>query len=237
MAKNSKRRKSAKKQSTSSNATSTQKNQEVQKNKKSSPSGDSASSKWILTGLAAIGSILAGYLALSGWVDQSPVLCSEGSSCDIVQQSRWGTFLSLPIAFWGFLTYAVLFYISIRVSNPKSRWKAVWTVSLLGWVYSVYLISVSTFVIQALCFYCIASFVIMSLIFGLATFQRPKDSTRFNFSSYAKQGAVIAAFFVGGMHLHYSGFFDPMAGPEDPYLMGLAEHLNQKQVVLYGAYW
>jgi hypothetical protein len=39
------------------------------------------------------------------------------------------------------------------------------------------------------------------------------------------------------MHLHFSGVFDPMAGPEDPFLKGLAVHLTQDQAFFYGAYW
>jgi len=37
--------------------------------------------------------------------------------------------------------------------------------------------------------------------------------------------------------MHYSGVFDPAAGPEDPYLRGLAEHLSKEKAVIYGAFW
>lgn len=108
---------------------------------------------------------------------------------------------------------------------------------MIGWGYSVYLILISSFVIQAVCFYCLASFVLMTVIFGLVTFQRPKDSVKFNIRGFARQTIVITALFIGGMHLHYSGVFDPMAGPEDPFLKGLAIHLTKEQAVVYGAYW
>jgi hypothetical protein len=42
---------------------------------------------------------------------------------------------------------------------------------------------------------------------------------------------------VGSMHLHYSGVFDSAAGPEDPYLRGLAEHLSREKAIFYGASW
>ena len=93
------------------------------------------------------------------------------------------------------------------------------------------------FVIEAACAYCIASFSIMSLIFCVLTFQRPKDLPKFNFISFSKQAVIITVAIVGGMHLHYSGIFDPMAGPEDPYLKGLAEPLTDDQAILYGAFW
>ncbi len=192
---------------------------------------------WILTGLATAGMILTAYLVITGWLDEAPLLCDEGSSCNIVQQSRWGTFLMLPTALWGFLTYTTLFFIGIRVRNIRSHWQSAWTVSLIGLGYSIYLITISILVIEAACAYCIASFAIMSVIFMVVTFQRPKKLPKFNFMAFARQTVIIVVVVVGGMHLHYSGVFDPKAGPEDPYLKGLAEHLTENKAILYGAYW
>lgn len=180
---------------------------------------------------------LTAYLVLTTWLDQQPLYCEEGSSCDIVQQSRWGTFLGLPTAFLGFLTYATLAYIGFRVRNLEWHWKSAWTVSLVGLGYSVYLNSISLLVIQAMCAYCLASLLIMAVIFGVVLFQRPAGLTDFKYATWAGQTIAVALVIVGGMHLHYSGVFDPAAGPEDPYLKGLAEHLSRENAVIYGAYW
>jgi uncharacterized membrane protein len=192
---------------------------------------------WILTVLAAAGMILTAYLVIAGWLDKAPLLCNDGSSCDIVQRSRWGTLLMLPTALWGFLTYATLFYIGFKVRNIGLHWKSAWTISMIGLGYSIYLISISMLVIEAACAYCIASFIIMSVIFGVVTYQRPKNLPKSYFIAFAKQTVVIAVVIVGGIHLYYSGVFDPKAGPEDPYLKGLAEHLTEDKAILYGAYW
>lgn len=209
----------------------------TKKKKKKPVSHKMENPNWILTGLAAVGMILTAYLVITGWLDKAPLLCDDESSCGIVQQSRWGTFLMLPTAFWGFLTYVVLLYIGIKVRNTEFHWKSAWTVSMIGLGYSIYLITISMFVIEAACAYCIASFLIMSVIFGVVTFQRPKGLPKLNFMSFAKQTVIITAVIIGGMHLHYSGIFDPMAGPEDPYLKGLAEHLTEEKALIYGAYW
>ncbi len=161
----------------------------------------------ILAGLAAAGMILSAYLVISGWLETAPLLCSDGSACDIVQKSRWGTFLMLPTALWGFLTYALLFYIGIKVRNIGSHWKSAWRVSMIGLGYSIYLIGISVFVIKATCAYCITSFIIMLAIFVVMTFQRPKALPKFNFMAFARQTIIIAMVFVAGMHLHYSGIF------------------------------
>ncbi len=192
---------------------------------------------WILTGLATAGMILTAYLVIAGWLDNAPLLCDDGSSCDIVQQSRWGTLFMLPTALWGFLTYATLFYIGIRVRNIRLHWEFAWTVSMIGLGYSMYLITISVLVIEAACAYCIASFIIMSVIFGVVTYQRPKNLSKSFFMAFAKQTVITVVVIVGGIHLHYSGVFDSKAGPEDPYLKGLAEHLTEDKAILYGAYW
>ncbi len=192
---------------------------------------------WPLTALAIAGMVLTAYLVLTAWLGQTPLYCDEGSSCDIVQQSRWGTFLILPTAFWGFLTYAILAYIGFRVRNPSWHWKAAWTVSLVGLGYSVYLNIISLFVIEAMCAYCLASLSIMTVIFGVVMFQRPERLPHFKLATWVGKTILIVMVFVGGMHLHYSGVFDPATGPEDPYLRGLAEHLTQEKAVLYGAFW
>ena len=192
---------------------------------------------WILSGLAAAGMILTAYLVITGWLDNAPLLCDEGSSCDIVQRSRWGTLFMLPTALWGFLTYALLFGIGTRVRNIVSHWKSAWTVSMIGLGYSVYLISISVLVIEAACAYCIASFIIMSVIFCVVSYQRPKHLPKSFFMAYAQQTVIITFVIVGGIHLYYSGVVDPKAGAEDPYLKGLAEHLTKDNAILYGAYW
>jgi len=192
---------------------------------------------WPLTGLAGAGLILTAYLALSSWLGQPIAGCIEGSACDIVQRSRWGTFLGIPTSFWGFLTYASLLYIGIRVRNAGSHWKFAWTISSIGLSYSIYLIGISMFVIESACVYCLASFAILAAIFGVVTYQRPRELPKFRFPAFARQTAIIALVIVGGMHLHYSGVFDPAAGPADPYLEGLAEHLSSHNAVMYGAYW
>ena len=181
--------------------------------------------------------VLTAYLVLTSWLGQSPLYCDEGSPCDIVQQSRWGTFLGIPTAFWGFLTYATLAYIGFRVRHPVWHWKSAWTVSMVGLGYSVYLTAISLLVIGATCAYCFASLSIIAVTFGVIIFQRPAGLPDFKYTAWAGQTIAMALVIVGGMHLHYSGVFDPAAGMEDPYLRGLAEHLSRENAVFYGASW
>ena len=135
------------------------------------------------------------------------------------------------------MTYAILAYIGFRVRKQGLHWKAAWIVSLVGLGYSIYLNTISLFVIEAACAYCLASLSIMAVIFGMVMFQRPKGLPNFRFVRWVGETMVIVIVFVGVMHLHYSGVFDPAAGPDDPYLRGLAEHLAREKAVVYGASW
>ncbi len=192
---------------------------------------------WPVTALAGVGMVLTLYLTLAVWLGDPPLYCAEGSACDIVQQSRWGTFLGLPTAFWGFLTYATLVFIGFKVRNPEQHWKSAWIVSLVGVGYSVYLTLVSHFVIDALCPYCLVSLAIMVVTFGVINTQRPEGMKDFKLKSWVTQTAIVTIIIIGGMHLHYSGVFNPAAGPEDPYLKGLATHLAQEGAIFYGTLW
>ena len=192
---------------------------------------------WPLTALAGAGMVLTLYLVFTSWLGEAPLFCNDGSSCDIVQRSRWGTFLGLPIALMGFLTYAALFFIGVKVRNTGMHWKSAWTVSLLGLGYSIYLNTISLFVIEAACVYCLASLSIMAAIFIIMTLQRPDGLADFKFKTWAAEAGIVVLVIVGGMHLHYSGVFDPGAGPEDPYLKGVAEHLTREKAFFYGAFW
>lgn len=192
---------------------------------------------WTITGLAIAGLILTSYLVGTTWFDHAILYCEDGSSCDLVQQSRWGTFIGIPTSLLGLMVYVTLLFSNLRVRNSVARWKSVWTLSLVGLTYSLYLQAVSLIVIESACIYCLASLSILAAIFVLATFQRPRKRMDFNFISWARSAVIVAAVVVGGMHLYYSGIFDPAAGPEDPYLKGLAQHLNQGGTVMYGAFW
>ena len=186
---------------------------------------------------ALLGMALTGYLTATTWLGQTPAYCTEGSSCDLVQTSRWGTFLGLPTSFWGFLAYATLGHIAYRVRNPEWHWKLSWLVALSGFAISLYLTYISLHVVQAACFYCLASLALMAVLFVVVTLQRPPGLPRFSWPSWAGQTGLAVAIVVVALHLHYAGLFDSTAGPEDPYLRGLAMHLSRTGVVFYGAYW
>jgi len=191
---------------------------------------------WLI-GLALAGIALTSYLTLIAWFGEHAAYCGADSECDLVQQSRWSTLLGVPIALWGFLTYALLARLLWRLRTRPSTWRAVLTVTSIGAAVSWYLTSVSVFAIEAVCAYCLASFGLMNALLVLVLVRRPAHMPEHAWANSLPIPAGSAAVIVLGLFLHFSGLFDPAAGPEKPYLKALAIHLRDSGSHFYGAYW
>ena len=190
-----------------------------------------------LLGLAGLGVLLTGYLTAVAWFGEHPAWCGAESGCDIVQSSRWSTLLGLPMALWGLLTYAILAGLAWRLRSRPSAWGAMLLFACIGAGVSWFLTLVSVFAIEAVCEYCLASFVLMNLLLVLTIVRRPSLTPDRGWRKALPLPVGAAIVLVLGLHLHFEGAFDPAAGPEDPYLKALATHLQESGARFYGAYW
>lgn len=191
----------------------------------------------ILLGLAGMGVALTLYLTGVAWIGDHPVYCSAGSSCDLVQSSRWSTLLGVPMSLWGLLTYLVLARFLWRLRTHATAWRPALLIALVGAGISWYLTLVSVMEIEATCVYCLASFAIMNLLLVLLLLRRPGHVPENAWGQALPLPLGACALILIGLHLHFSGLFDPAAGPEDPYLKALAIHLDDSGAKFYGAYW
>ena len=191
---------------------------------------------WIL-GLAGLGVLLTGYLTLVAWLGEQPAFCGAESECDLVQSSRWSTLFGMPMSLWGLLTYALLAGLAWRLRSRPSTWRATLLVAGIGAGVSWFLTVVSVVQIEATCGYCLASFALVNVLLVLVLLRRPSQMPQHAWRTALPLpiGAVIAV--VLGLQLHFSGIFDPAAGPEDPHLKALATHLHDSGARFYGAYW
>ena len=191
---------------------------------------------WPMLGLAVIGMVLAAYLTVMAWQEKLVAFCAAGSACDAVLSSRWSTLFGMPTSFWGFLTYALLAAIAWN-KRSESQWKIAWIISLFGLLYSLYLTWVSLFEVRAACPYCLSSLALMTAIFITVAMQRPKNLSGFSWGPWLAKSAGGALVIVLALHLHYAGYWGKTAGPEDPWIRGLAEHLTKTNAKFYGAGW
>jgi len=191
---------------------------------------------WPMLGLAVIGMVLAAYLTVMAWQEKLVAFCAAGSACDAVLSSRWSTLFGMPTSFWGFLTYALLAAIAWN-KRSESQWRVAWIISLFGLLYSLYLTWVSLFEVRAACPHCLSSLGLMTAIFITVAMQRPKNLSGFSWGPWLAKSAGGALVIVLALHLHYAGYWGKTAGPEDPWIRGLAEHLTKTNAKFYGAGW
>jgi uncharacterized membrane protein len=187
--------------------------------------------------LAAAGIVLTAYLTLNVWFGARPAFCGAESGCDLVQASRWSTLLGMPLALWGLATYALLARSLWRLRTRPSSWRFAFALACIGTGVSWLLTIVSVLEIEATCGWCLASFAIMNTLLVLLVLRRPAHLPQHAWRKVLPAPLTLTAAVVVALHLHYSGLFDPAAGPEDPYLSALAIHLDTSGARFYGAYW
>lgn len=122
--------------------------------------------------LILLGIGIAGYLTYVKLVGLEPV-CGGLGDCESVQSSRYSVLLGVPVAVWGLLSYLALLVIFFV---KRSNWRDLgnlarqgfFLVTLIGVVFSAYLTYLEIFVIHAICPWCVASAVVMTILFVLA---------------------------------------------------------------------
>jgi len=194
------------------------------------------SSSWPLFILAVVGMILTGYLTYNALQNKLVAGCTVGSACDVVLSSRWSMLFGMPVALWGFLTYALLAAVAWN-KQTDSQWKLALFISSVGLLYSLYLTGISFFVLQAACPYCLTSLGLMTAIFLFVLFQRPAQLSNLSWGPWLGKSLGTGLVLIVALHLHYSGVWGKTSGPEDPWVRGLAEHLTKIDAKFYGTFW
>jgi uncharacterized membrane protein len=111
--------------------------------------------------LALIGLGVAGYLTYVHYEGIKPV-CGLGGDCEKVQTSEWSDLAGVPVALLGLIGYAAI--LATLVFEREEALIAGALVALVGFGFSVYLTYRELFSIDAICPWCVASAVIMTLL-------------------------------------------------------------------------
>ena len=111
--------------------------------------------------LAVIGLGVAGYLTYIHYEGISPV-CGLGGDCEKVQTSEWAYLAGVPVALLGLIGYIVI--LATLFSEREEALVAGALVALVGFGFSAYLTYRELFSIDAICPWCVASAVIMTLL-------------------------------------------------------------------------
>lgn len=116
--------------------------------------------------LALIGLGVAGYLTYIHYEGIKPV-CGLGGDCEKVQTSEWAYLAGVPVALLGLIGYVVI--LATLFSEREEALVAGALVALVGFGFSAYLTYRELFTIDAICPWCVASAVIVTLLAILTT--------------------------------------------------------------------
>jgi uncharacterized membrane protein len=115
------------------------------------------------TFLATFGIGVATYIAIADSGGGSPVCIAGGHGCQTVAESSYSHLAGVNIAIFGIAGYVVLLVCAL-LRGDAFRMTA-FVVSLVGFGYSLYLTYLEIFTINAVCQWCVASAVLMALLF------------------------------------------------------------------------
>ncbi len=122
-----------------------------------------------ITVLSVLGIFASGYLTYIHYSGE-PIICGGSNSCELVNASRYAFIGTIPVSALGLAAYLTLLILSLIKSDEERQWPAIlmFAVSLIGVMFQWYLFYIEVAVLHALCYWCISSQIIITVIFLLA---------------------------------------------------------------------
>lgn len=108
-----------------------------------------------------VGLLVSGYLSYVKLTDVPMICVADGPfNCSVVQNSVYSKLFGIPIAWMGFAVYVFLGALLLLESRNQFLIEqgrlVTFGVTLFAWVYSMWLVYVQFFVLEALCPWCLA---------------------------------------------------------------------------------
>ena len=111
--------------------------------------------------LALLGAGIAAYLAYVRYAHVA-IACTTGG-CEKVQSSRYAEVVGVPVAVLGLGGYLAILATTLR-DDALARVSGLW-LAAIGVAFSLYLLVIQLAVIDAICQWCVASDIVMLLLF------------------------------------------------------------------------
>jgi len=128
--------------------------------------------------LAILGVVLSSLLLYYDYYPSDSIICNfgEGVSCEEVSRSDYSRIYNIPVAVFGILGYLVLFLLSLILVKrykikhlPLLRVKTlIFYLTLVAFLFSLYLTYLELFVILGICPICIFSLCIITVMLFIA---------------------------------------------------------------------
>ncbi|MGI9659783.1 MAG: vitamin K epoxide reductase family protein [Gaiellaceae bacterium] len=111
--------------------------------------------------LALLGAGIASYLLYVRYAHVA-IACTSGG-CEKVQSSRYAKLAGIPVAGLGLFGYLAILATTFR-DSPSARIGGMW-LAAIGVSFSLYLLVIQVAVVDAICQWCVASDIVMLLVF------------------------------------------------------------------------
>ena len=128
--------------------------------------------------LVVLGLLVSVYMTVYK-VTSNDNMCIGSGACKAVNDSRYSVLNGVPVAVIGVAGYAALLAILLLELRPcfikQNATMIFFALSLLGFLFTVYLVFVEIVLIKAFCPFCVTSQVAMTLIFILSVIRLIKQ--------------------------------------------------------------
>ena len=133
----------------------------------------------IIIGLAILGLLVSIYMTIYK-VTNNEAMCIGSGGCSVVNASRYSEVNGIPVALIGVGGYAAILALLFLERRPgffrENGTMILFGVSLVGFLFTLYLIVVEVFFIKAYCPFCLTSQAVMTIIFILSVTRLIKQS-------------------------------------------------------------
>lgn len=126
-----------------------------------------------------VGMLDSGYLS---WIKLSHSVekCIAGiGNCAAVNSSVYSEIFKIPVAYFGFLSYLIIFLLFLNVVKTgllfQYRSYILFGLTTIGFLFSCYLTYVQFALLKTFCPYCLLSAITTTILFILSTYQLVKE--------------------------------------------------------------
>lgn len=126
---------------------------------------------WSSVVLAIVGTLVSIYMTIYKLTSNN-AMCLGSGDCSTVNASPYSSVYGIPVAFVGVLGYVAILGLLLLKDHAgdfirDNNTLAVFGLTMTGFIFTLYLIYLEIFVIKALCPFCVASQVTMTILFTI----------------------------------------------------------------------
>jgi uncharacterized membrane protein len=136
---------------------------------------------WSAIVVSVIGIAISIYMTIFKLTDNA-AMCIGNHGCSIVNASRYSSIYGIPVAlvgFGGYIAILAALFLETRLDFFKENGNLLaFGMALIGVMFSAYLTYLEFYVIKAICPFCVASAIAISLVFVLTLIRLVRNETR-----------------------------------------------------------